>query len=188
MMRTIAASALALALALGASAAHAQTQTPAQTPYPVLSQVGPYVTGHLGGSFTTDDPYNDFVVGGGLGWRFSPMFRMDATFDYRPDTGPDYVSMSNWTAMVNGYVDFDTLHLGRLVPYVKGGLGFAESSVDNGPTADHFAWDVGGGLSVAVSDRTAVDLDYQYISMGHTPVSYVALHANEVKLGLRIGF
>ena len=183
MIRIIVAS--SVALAFGAIVAHAQA------PYPVLSQLGPYVTGQLGGSFPTEDPYNNSIaIGGGVGWRFTPMFRADTTFTYRPDLGPNFgPSMSNWTGMVNGYVDLNTVHLGAFVPYVKAGLGFAENTVDRGfGTADHFAWDFGGGLSYALSDHTAVDLDYQYISMGSATTIPEALHANEVKLGLRYGF
>lgn len=183
MARTIVAS--CLALALGAAVAQAQT------PYPVLTHLGPYITGAVGGSFTTDDPYNDSVViGGGIGWRFNPYFRTDATFMYRPDYGPDSSpSVSDWTAMVNGYLDFNTVHLGAFVPYVKAGIGMAENTIGSGGgSSDHFAWDMGAGVTYALSDHTAIDVDYQYISMGDTTRIPVDLHANEVKVGFRFGF
>jgi opacity protein-like surface antigen len=177
---------LATALFLVVTAGVACAQAP--TPYPVLSQVGPYLTAQLGGSFPTDDPYNNSVsVGGGIGWRFNPNLRTDATITYRPDIGPSFgPSLNNWSLMFNGYYDFNSVHLGGFVPYVKAGLGLAETS--DGGTVQNFAWDAGGGLSYALSDHTAVDIDYQYISMGHTTTSLVDLNANEVKIGFRYGF
>jgi opacity protein-like surface antigen len=198
---------VALSTTAASGTADAQASaTSAPSPRPVYSTTGPYLVGQLGGSFPTRDPFDSsFAIGGGLGFRFTPAFRTDLTLTYRPDLGGD---LSNWTGMLNFYYDLNTVHLADFVPYVKGGIGIAENMA-GGTTFSRsgtgisnvfgnqaqLAWDVGGGLSYALSDHTAVDLDYQYIQMGNTFSSHSSglrlsgnLRAHEVKVGFRYGF
>jgi opacity protein-like surface antigen len=215
-MRGVLASTFALVLVSGTCLAQTPPSSTGSVGYPaapaaVLSRLGPYVTGQVGGSFPTRDPFTDnMTIGGGVGMRFTPTWRADLSFTYRHDLGPD---VSNWTTMLNGYYDFNTYQLQGFVPYLKAGIGIAENSVGDrtvivsGTTTSHlfgsdktqFAWDIGAGLAYALNDHTALDIDYQYIQMGSTNNQSTGgggiviptsgnLRAHEVKVGLRWGF
>lgn len=109
--------------------------------------------------------YNDFALkggatfGAGIGYRFSPMFRVDATLDYfnsdiKGRTAcPSYIKSSHglnpvenncnyqdsskagiWTAMANAYVDLP--RLGPVQPYIGAGIGAANVSYNTWKTAE----------------------------------------------------
>jgi len=84
------------------------------------------------------------------------------------------------TFMINGFYDID---LGAIVtPYVGGGLGLAYLSSDYSSrshvsgndsvqvkTSNNdwaFAWNLGGGVSFAIDDQTAIDVGYRYYDLG----------------------
>ncbi|MGH7089741.1 MAG: outer membrane protein, partial [Stellaceae bacterium] len=88
---------------------------------------GPYLKAGGGYSYGAGSKFGDSpVFGGGIGWRFNPWFRMDATFDYRSD-GKDNAAggarFRNWSAMLNGYIDINVPFLRPLIPYVGAGVG-----------------------------------------------------------------
>lgn len=109
--------------------------------------------------------YNDFALKGGptfgvgIGYRFSPMFRADATLDYfssniKGSTAcPSYIKSGHglnpvenncnyqdnskagiWTAMANAYVDLP--RFGAIQPYLGAGIGAANVSYNTWQTSE----------------------------------------------------
>lgn len=219
-MRRILSAASVLGLAFGVcSTAHAQS-APASTAssetswfgtYAVPAPApGPYVRLNSGYSFGNSGAGNSWLIGGGLGWRFSPNWRADLTLDYRPDYRQDTnfgigpgpkTGLDDLTAMANGYYDFTLPMLNPLVPYIGGGIGVARNSYDGvtvqtGPTTtshltgsekDQFAWQAMAGVSYYFSPSLALDVGYRYLDAGNSGFG-TKLQANEVTAGLRFGF
>ena len=122
------------------------------------------------------------------------------------------------TIMANVIYDFRNTGL-PFVPYVKGGAGIAfnraRSEVDatlavadqfgsdfnnvvyNSNTEEEFAWNVGGGFSLPVSDGAAIELEYLHSRLGDGRTQFDALgdaigfediRTDEVTLGIRLRF
>jgi opacity protein-like surface antigen len=204
-----------------AGTAHAQSDQVQQP------SSGFYTRFDTGPSFSTDAGGtldNSLGTGGigsiGLGYRFSPRFRTDLTLGYRGGYevgGGANVQSSDVdaiTGMVNGYVDLGTF--GRFTPYVGAGIGASRNEVEDirgtvggasfrvpGDTRTSFAWQASAGTSVALSERTSLDLGYRYqdlglvgtqpaLSIGGVPVQADSadghLRSHELQLGLRIHF
>jgi opacity protein-like surface antigen len=172
---------------------------------------GPYLRFDTGHSWATNRNVDDsWIVGAGAGWRFSPNLRGDITFDYRPDfnqntsfgIGPGAKSgLHNWTLMANGYYDFTIGAIQPLVPYVGGGIGIAQNSVDgvtvgvpgtglarlSGHDTNQFAWQLSAGVTYNFNPNLALDVGYRYLHAGETGLGG-RLHANELSTSLRFGF
>lgn len=145
---------------------------------------GPYLK--LGGGYSmgASSRFNDsYVAGAGLGYRFFPFFRSDITFDYRPDfKDKDFgdAKFQNWSAMLNGYFDFNVPFIRPLIPYVGAGVGIAQNKVNGtvvpvtggtvnsitGSTKDQFAWQAMAGASFYFSPTLALDVGYRYFHGG----------------------
>ena len=183
-----------LPLAFIASGALAQTQT-AQVPTSVYDQnnnfglsnagvtPGPYVKAGGGYSFSADSRFGDTpVFGGGIGWRFAPWWRMDATFDYRNDSRDRLAGakLRNWAAMLNGYIDLNLPIIRPLIPYIGAGVGIDQNKVGgstvnvSGTTVNHltgssknqFAVQAMAGVSWYFSPTLALDVGYRYFYGG----------------------
>lgn len=147
-------------------------------------QPGPYVRAGGGYSWSTSSRFGDTpVFGGGLGFRFSPWFRMDGTFDYRSD-GHDNLAggarFTDWAAMLNGYIDFNVPFIRPLIPYIGAGAGIDQNKVNgstviqSGTTVAHltgsnrnqFAWQAMGGISYYLAPNLALDVSYRYFYGG----------------------
>ena len=172
---------------------------------------GPYLRFDTGHSWATNRNVDDsWIVGAGAGWRFTPNLRGDITFDYRPDfnqntsfgIGPGAKSgLHNWTLMANGYYDFTIDAIQPLVPYVGGGIGVAQNSVDgvtvgvpgtglariSGHDTNQFAWQLSAGVTYNFSPNLALDVGYRYLNAGETGLGG-RLRANELSTSLRFGF
>src|SRR5258708_18495538 len=155
----------ALVVALAVSVAAVSAATAQQSPsYPVydtsssygLSSAGippgPYLK--LEGGYSMGDTSrfdNSYVAGAGLGYRFFPFFRSDITFDYRGDfKDKDFggARFRNWSAMANGYVDFNLPFIRPLIPYIGAGAGIAQNKI-NGTTVN-----VSGGTVNSITGST----------------------------------
>ncbi|HEY3916294.1 MAG TPA: OmpA family protein [Stellaceae bacterium] len=130
---------------------------------------GFYVRGDVGGAFGQKVTYTDtnpgsalcgvcsgsipastgnsVLFGGGIGYRFNPMFRTDLTIDYIPSLhasgtavggGPlvagetDQVDISSLVGMANGYLDLNGFMphtFGGFQPYVDFGVGLAHNEL-----------------------------------------------------------
>jgi len=133
-----------------------------------------------------------FLVGGGVGWRFNPNFRIDGTVAYRggykvdasvPDgfgaTNNIKSDVTSWNLMLNGYYDF-ALTWGK--PYLGAGIGWASNKVDDimvtnaafpgialsapGGTKSGVAWALMGGVGIPLSAALTLDLGVRYTDLG----------------------
>jgi len=179
---------------------------------------GLYLRGDVGGAFGNDTTFKDtspgsascllctgtvhsstrdsVIFGGGIGYRFAPMFRADLTLDYIPSfkvsgtatggpvPGTTYsADLSSLVGMANGYIDLNGFlpHIfGPLQPYIDGGVGFAHNDLQtstgrivgvfpftqSGAARTNFAWGAGAGLAYAFTPNLAVDMAYKYLDLG----------------------
>jgi opacity protein-like surface antigen len=211
---------LALAVSVAAvSAANAQPSPPYDTSNSYgLSNAGvppgPYLK--LGGGYSmgaTSRFDNSYVAGAGLGYRFLPFFRSDITFDYRGDFHDKAfgdAKFKNWSAMANGYFDFNLPFLRPLIPYIGGGVGIAQNKVDGttvtvtggqvnsitGSNKDQFAWQAMAGASFYFNPTLALDVGYRYFHGGKAEGGAVTgfpsrtgdFNTHEIIGALRFGF
>jgi opacity protein-like surface antigen len=175
---------------------------------------GPYLK--LGGGYSmgaTSRFDNSYVAGAGLGYRFFPFFRSDITFDYRGDFhDKDFgnARFRNWSAMANGYVDFNLPFIRPLIPYIGAGAGIAQNKVNGttvavtggtvnsitGSTKDQFAWQAMAGGSFYFSPTLALDVGYRYFHGGKAeggtvtgfPTHTGDFDTHEIIGALRFGF
>lgn len=162
-----------------------------------------------------------WLVGGTVGAYISPWLRAEAELSYASfgiDTvtgirngavewGPDdFTGTGEITAtylLANAWVQLPTAT--RFTPYAGGGIGGAWVKPDwnwgpgeyghvDGGTA--FAWQVGGGVNFAVTERWAIDLGYRYKAIGDLNITDtngevatdVDLSSHNVQLGVVLNF
>lgn len=173
---------------------------------------GLYLRAEVGGSFPADldggnwlDPSDTglggdldsgFVLGGGVGYRFTPSVRAEAVigwrggFDFKHDVSDRFGNSGTTdsgakvlTGMVNVYYDLPVDF--PVKPYVGLGVGVARTKLDgvtytlNGGYLDredsnsetNFAWAVMGGVSYEVTSSVALDLGYRYLDAGDIKTS-----------------
>ena len=79
----------------------------------------------------------------------------------------DYYEYSiNWQGSLRGKLGFDA---GAFMPYVTGGLAFANGTLDwNGDTDSqtHIGWTVGAGFEIAATEDLSIDVLYRYSDFG----------------------
>jgi opacity protein-like surface antigen len=181
------------------------------------------------GSFSHESIDGTAVIGGGVGYRFSPWFRGDVTFDYefpsefegrapcktckgKTTYSKEYADVSAFTTLVNGYFDFGTWN--SVTPYIGGGVGASNVEISNyhfknpngsrgkwkGDNEWNFAWAAMAGLSFAVTESVAIDVNYRYLSLGDgrtknipigsgkNPVKFEDIAAHEFRVGFRYMF
>jgi opacity protein-like surface antigen len=177
---------------------------------------GIYVRGELGGAFHQNVVFRDTqpdavncdlcamsfpssvgssaIIGGGLGYRLTPNFRVELSLDYLTPakvTGHDSatppstasVNLDSFVALVNGYVDFPELPpglFGSVQPYVDAGIGLASNSLGltrgnsgtvgpftiAGASQTNFAYALGIGAGFPLTPRLTADLAYRFIDLG----------------------
>lgn len=180
---------------------------------------GLYLRGDVGGAFGNDVTFKDtntnlaspcilctgtvrssardtVIFGGGIGYRFMPMFRADLTLDYMPSfklrgtsvggpfPGTTYsADLSSLVGMANGYFDvggFAPQIFGPFQPYIDAGVGFAHNDLQSstgriagavpftqtGSARTNFAWGAGAGLGYAFTPNWALDVAYKYLDLG----------------------
>lgn len=175
---------------------------------------GPYLKLGAGHSWGADSRFDDsWLYGAGVGYRFLPWFRSDVTFDYRPDFHDKAfggASFKNWSAMLNGYVDFNVPIIRPLIPYIGAGAGVAQNKVNGttvtvsgtttasltGSTKDQFAWQAMAGASWYFTPTLALDVSYRYFHGGLAesgtatgfPTHHGDFDTHEVVGYLRFGF
>ncbi|HSM20551.1 MAG TPA: outer membrane beta-barrel protein [Hyphomicrobiales bacterium] len=158
------------------------------------------------------------MVGGGIGYKHSSWFRSDVTFDYRafdfdgntpcgcPGDSVENYDFDTWTIMWNVYADLGSWY--GVTPYVGGGIGAAYHWLHNivGVNPDDtvtvipngggwsFAAAAMTGVTIAMSDRTAIDAGYRYIWLGDVEsghdgtgtVLFEDMAEHEIRVGLRV--
>lgn len=124
--------------------------------------VGLYLRGDIGWSFlewSGGDDDDNFVAGGGVGYRFNDSFRMDVTADISGDyeIAPG-AEISTTTVLGNAY--FDWANDSMFTPYVGAGLGwgFVDGAVDD----DGLAFGLAAGVSLDLTNNLAIDTGYRF--------------------------
>jgi len=225
-MKSILAAALAIGT-LGANmgvafAADLAEETPVMTA-PSVTSASYYVGGNFGygtgfadhhGSppgFPNGDDLNlaGWLLGGQVGATFklsdNIVGGVQADLDWSNISGSGFfcgngtiTETINWTGTVEGRLGLET---GGLMPYLAGGLAFANATRTwtgfGGGSANvtHMGWSLGAGVVVQVADNTNLDFEYRYQSFGAmtypngTPNSpSVSLTTNQVRVGLNWSF
>jgi opacity protein-like surface antigen len=76
--------------------------------------------------------------------------------------------VQTWALMANAWLDIG--NSSTFTPYVGGGIGYAISKFDGGAVYSgvdgSFAWQLGAGVNIAVSDTTSLGLGYRYFDAG----------------------
>jgi len=146
----------------------------------------------IAGDMARESFRDSAVLGVGVGFRFSPMFRADVTLDHRLDARfrglasdaaasavSDRGRFHSSTLMFNAYADLGTYR--GLTPYLGAGIGVSHNvlndytranddagTLDDLPGGDGYglAWALMAGLGYRLSDSFTVDLGYRYVSLG----------------------
>jgi opacity protein-like surface antigen len=170
------------------------------------------------------------LFGLGIGYNINNWFRVDVTGEYRANAnfhgldigynpGPhddNYTgSKSEWTFLLNGYVDLGTWY--NFTPFVGAGVGMTRNTISNfrdtsesfsstaysdAASKWNFAWALYAGLGYQVTRNTTLELSYRYIDLGNattgtminyagvadTPFEFRHLTSQDVRLGLRFNF
>lgn len=152
------------------------------------------------------------IFGLGIGYNVNNWLRFDVTGEYRGkanfhgfdigQNGRGFIddrnsaSKSEWTFLLNGYVDLGTWY--KLTPFVGAGVGFSRNTISNfgdiaacinssscagnggsdafAPEAStwNFAWALHAGLAYAVTQNFTVELAYRYIDLGDAETGIVS--------------
>jgi outer membrane immunogenic protein len=223
---------LSLLAALASVTLLASVATAARAPYPPMH---PYFSVHVGGTWLQDadidydDPIiddeiefdNGFNIGAAFGYDYG-LARLEIELAYRQndvDTinvnfieGPVTFSgdgdFSATSVMLNGYWDFETGS--PIVPYIGGGIGFANVSANdvkiNGvPVVDDddnvFAYQLAAGLAFTLAPPLTLDLGYRLFGTSNPDLKIdpalrvlgfsdfeTEFDSHNVNLGLRMNF
>jgi opacity protein-like surface antigen len=88
-------------------------------------------------------------------------------------TVADGGSVQTWALMANAW--WDIKNDSRFTPYIGGGIGYAISKFHGGAVYDgvdgNFAWQLGVGVDVDVSEETSLGLGYRYFDAGNVEVT-----------------
>ena len=132
----------------------------------------------------------------GMGYRVSPLLRLEAGLAYRPSVSfdgeanfldPDRrqevsVDVSSISAMLSAYLDLPALgmpRLGPFGPFVGGGVGVSRIATDEtymefpktrtivpGGHRTDFAWMLALGLAMSAGERATLELAWRYTDVG----------------------
>jgi opacity protein-like surface antigen len=152
------------------------------------SLIGLYLRGDAGWSILNvdgDDDDDNFVVGGGIGYQFSELFRVDVTADFSGEyeVAPG-AEISTATVLGNLYFDWanDTM----FTPYLGGGVGYGFVDGSGGIADDDgLAYGAAAGVAVGLTDNLDLDVGYRFrmidISGGDT-------QEHQGTVGMRVKF
>jgi opacity protein-like surface antigen len=180
---------------------------------------------------TVNKSFDSAPFGGiGIGYSFNNWLRFDVTGEYRGSAnfhgfeigtdggGPhddNYSgSKSEWTFLLNGYVDLGTWY--NLTPFIGAGIGTSRNTISNftdigestgndsyAGTASkwNFAWALYAGVGYNLTKNVTLEFAYRYIDLGnattgdqigydgtnnlYNPKEFNHLTSNDFKLGLR---
>lgn len=136
--------------------------------------------------FSQNEYAESFTAGGAVGVAFSRprgQWRVEVAGRYRDGIRNEFgqESTDNWSVLCNAWRDFSVTK--KLGLYGGGGIGAGgfrwfsdvvypgQSIIANDQQAA-FAWQAGGGMIYAVSDRVSLDLGYRFYSMNEV-ASYI---------------
>ncbi len=142
----------------------------------------------------------------GVGCRVTDNLRVEFNGGYRFDSNLEdsfnslNADVSTFTGIVNAW--WDIYDFGGWKPYVGGGMGVAVHNIDAsapaGSTGDRtdatFAWQVGAGVGIDVTDNLTLDIGYRLSDLGvpsgpgAAPFYVDDFYSHEFRLGLRYDF
>ena len=133
-----------------------------------------------GNDFTTGDASYDagYVLGLGIGYNYTPNFAFELEYAYRnADTDTDIAGVDTFggstnsnAVMLNALYKFDGMGaMGAVVPYVGGGMGWAnmESDIDDIGSFKRdnaFAWQVMGGVGYDINPNVSLFGEVRYFA------------------------
>jgi opacity protein-like surface antigen len=133
------------------------------------------------------------VVGIGVGRYFNNNMRGEMSLNYRDghqlgttDTlyaGYSYkADLKSVSMFLSGYYDFNSINLSgkSLTPYIGGGIGLARNDMGvttitvsgenltsiEGKNVTEFAWKLGAGANLNLTEKCSLDLNYQFVDLG----------------------
>ncbi len=130
------------------------------------------------------DKFSDNVFGGSLAYgvktgavrtELELNIKQDAEKTYHDEDGSTKMSMENNSIMLNVYYDIDTGT--KFTPYVGAGIGASrlkaslkyndlDGAFNGSKSKTNFAWQIGAGVSYAMTDNLALDAGYRYTDAG----------------------
>jgi opacity protein-like surface antigen len=190
---------------------------------PIKDQMG------FAGNGKSNDLGSGGVVGIGVGRYFNNNIRGEMSLNYRDghqldttdtiNAGFSYkANLKSVSMFLSGYYDFNSINLSgkSLTPYLGGGIGLARNDMDDldigldnsfinsvkGKNVTEFAWKLGAGANLNLTEKCSLDLNYQFVDLGKfksgTLVSSTMTDAqkpfegnyrtNELTIGLRYKF
>ncbi len=178
------ASVIALPMAASARAADIAPDVPTEVE---TSTSGLYVRGDIGWSFLewsggADD--NAFVGGGGVGYQYNDMFRMDVTADWagKYEIAPG-AEISTTTLLGNAYYDFANDSM--FTPYVGAGVGYGWVNGNGVSDKSGLALGVATGVAFDLTNNLAVDVGYRFRDI---MTSGADTQEHQATVGLRVKF
>jgi opacity protein-like surface antigen len=131
--------------------------------------------------------------------------------DLETDAGPlgawtMHTNTNTWAVFVNGWLDFPITESVSI--FGGGGLGFAVTDITSSPAGTFvsdksrndstFAWQVGGGISIAATDWLTFDTSYRFVDLGEPDLKFrifpppadleMHLQSHDLMLGVRMNF
>jgi len=170
------------------------------------------------GSFNNNGHDRDETAFGGgalgVGWRASDAVGVRVELEGEAARGYDFATKSingtldyetnvqTWNLMGNIWLDFPITEMFSV--FTGGGLGIGVTDIDTtdfqvgGNSRDDttFAWQVGGGFTVDLTDWLALDTSYRYIDLGQPDLTFnggnglyeLELTSPDVVMGVRFNF
>jgi opacity protein-like surface antigen len=158
------------------------------------------------------------MYGGGIGYKFKKVFRVDINFQLRKLKAKKPVQINKIhqsSAILNGYVNLMD-ESSFVIPYLTAGVGYARNEIKDsvyrislvenktsGKKTNTFIWNGGVGTIINISKHIKLDVAYRYLDLGNakwgtktvvlgTPHKdehlRSKLHSHEVTGGLLINF
>ncbi|MEQ1753073.1 MAG: outer membrane beta-barrel protein [Micropepsaceae bacterium] len=88
-------------------------------------------------------------------------------------TVADDGGVQTWALMANAW--WDCKNASNFTPYIGGGVGYAISKFDGGAVYDgvdgNFAWQMGVGVNVEISEETSLGVGYRYFDAGNVELT-----------------
>ena len=153
---------------------------------PIIDQVGVACNGK------SNDLGSAGVVGIGVGKYFNNNIRGEMSLNYRDghqldttdtiNAGFSYkADLKSVSMFFSGYYDFNSINLSgkSLTPYIGGGIGLARNDMGvttvsaiggstsiEGKNVTEFAWKLGAGANLNLTEKCSLDLNYQFVDLG----------------------
>ena len=146
----------------------------------------------VAGNGKSNDLGSGGVVGIGIGRNFNNNIRGEISLNYRDghqldttdtiNAGYSYkADLKSVSMFFSGYYDFNSINLSgkSLTPYIGGGIGLARNDMGvttvsafggstsiEGKNVTEFAWKLGAGANLNLTEKCSLDLNYQFVDLG----------------------